>query len=616
MGAQGQGGPPMVPGATKTPVDPNLIQRLTAGARGAIDAFRDAFRAGMTSGSRLEAELQQRVAEAGAQAQRPVPDSQVVRPPGQPGDISNGWFGPGNPMQPVAPYRLAAARAFDFPAATNLTTQRRKGEAVSFETLRALASYDLIRLAIETRKDQVAKVKWSILPKRPPGQKHATKADDTCRQVEEFLQRPDGILNWSEWVRSVTEDSLVLDGVALYRRRRRDGAPYALEQIDAATINLLIDETGRRPLAPNPAYQQILKGLPATEYTVDEMTYSIRNPRAHKLFGYSPVEQIVTYVNIGLRRMTQQLMHYTSGNLPEALASVPEGWSTEQIAEFQSYWDQIMESPENRRRMRWVPPGTNYYPVHGEGGAGLMDPFDEWLARVVCYAFSLPSLPFVKMQNRSTAETAYQTALEEGLEPMLEWLKRLIDGEIAKFLGHANYELVWDNVRKNDPAEQQAMDLQDQQRGILSVDEIRTGRGLEPVGLKEPIIIGIGPMGFMSVKAVQKAIEQGLDMPQPAPAVDAMGNPTGADPLSGAPPALMNELGIGGGSGSPPGAAGRPVAGLGDGEEDDGDGSGENVSAPPAAPVSLAALLRRAPGHPAVRQELRGFERRLLSRRR
>jgi hypothetical protein len=47
----------------------------------------------------------------------------------------------------------------------------------------------------------------------------------------------------------------------------------------------------------------------------------------------SPCEQIVTTINIALRRRSQQLLHYTEGNVPPGLLSAPEGWSTQQIAE-------------------------------------------------------------------------------------------------------------------------------------------------------------------------------------------------------------------------------------------------------------------------------------------
>jgi phage portal protein BeeE len=127
------------------------------------------------------------------------------------------------------------------------------------------------------------------------------------------------------------EDLLVIDAPTLYKRRTRGGALYALEVLDGATIKRLIDDWGRTPLPPTPAYQQILKGIPAVDYGADELIYAPRNPRVHKAYGFSPVEQVQMSVNIALRRQIYQLQYYTEGNVPEALIGVPENWNPDQI---------------------------------------------------------------------------------------------------------------------------------------------------------------------------------------------------------------------------------------------------------------------------------------------
>jgi hypothetical protein len=40
----------------------------------------------------------------------------------------------------------------------------------------------------------------------------------------------------------------------------------------------------------------------------------------------------------------------------------------------------------------------------------LKNPFDEWLARIVCYAFSVSHQAFVNQTNRSTGETQKEMA--------------------------------------------------------------------------------------------------------------------------------------------------------------------------------------------------------------
>jgi hypothetical protein len=58
---------------------------------------------------------------------------------------------------------------------------------------------------------------------------------------------------------------LVIDAATIYPRYARGGALYSLDIIDGATIKPLIGEDGRAPEPPDPAYQQILKGVPAAD---------------------------------------------------------------------------------------------------------------------------------------------------------------------------------------------------------------------------------------------------------------------------------------------------------------------------------------------------------------
>ncbi|MGH6976399.1 MAG: phage portal protein [Stellaceae bacterium] len=309
---------------------------------------------------------------------------------GKPVDYST-WFGPLDPLTPTAPEEIKGRR-FDLPMGFNINTSPRGIDGTgyarpSFPQLRALAeNYDLMRLVIETRKDQLVKMKW-LIQSRDADQRKDDKSDPRIKQVTEFFQMPDRERDWQTWLRAMVEDVLVIDAVAIYPRRTNGGQLYALELIDGATIKPVIDDFGRRPLPPDVAYQEVLKGLPAIDYGADELFYFQRNPRTDRVYGFSPVEQVMMTVNIGIRRQLHQLEFYTSGTVPDMLIPVPENWSPDQIEQFQHYWDALLsDNTAERRRVRFVPPGIGKGAVQTKEAA-LKDDYDEWLARIVCYAF-------------------------------------------------------------------------------------------------------------------------------------------------------------------------------------------------------------------------------------
>jgi hypothetical protein len=197
------------------------------------------------------------------------------------------WFGPLQPLALMAPPEVKG-RQWDYPFGANLNYIPRSDDGVSFGELRGLAdALPLLRAVIETRKDQIAAQSYAI---RARDRTDSPATSQAIGAVTRFLARPDRRHSFADWLRMVLEDLLVIDAATLYPRYNRGGSLYALDVIDGATIKPLIGEDGRAPEAPDPAYQQILKGVPAADFSAEELIYLPRNLRAHRLYGFSPVE--------------------------------------------------------------------------------------------------------------------------------------------------------------------------------------------------------------------------------------------------------------------------------------------------------------------------------------
>ena len=384
------------------------------------------------------------------------------------------WFGPWQPLRPLAdvPEQGVIGRQFDYAVGQNLRIPPRAEEAITFSTLRGLAEeYDLLRLAIETCKDQIESFEWEIIPKNDKADPSAFK--DDIKTATDFFQYPDHDHNWNQWLRMLVEDMLVLDAVCIFPQQTRGGGLYSLDLIDGATIKRVIDEYGRTPAPPNPAYQQVLKGVPAVDYTRDQLRYIVRNPRTWKLYGYSPVEQIIMTVNIAMRRQISQLQFYTEGNVPEALVSTPETWNAEMVKDFQNWWDQMMVgSTAEKRRMKFVPnlgDGKIIFPKE----AVLKDEYDEWLARIICFSLSLPPTALIKQMNRASSEQIAETARMEGQMPRMRFIASQINYLIATYLKLPNVVFSWKTDVAMDPLKKaQASEIYVNAK-VITPDEVR-----------------------------------------------------------------------------------------------------------------------------------------------
>ncbi len=339
---------------------------------------------------------------------------------------------------------------------------------------------------------------WEFRLKKQPGETKSayarrSQSEQRLAAMTTFFEQPDGEHTWHEWVKMALEEVLVIDALSLAPLSDVDGTlwsagePKALDIVDGATIARKIDQNGRTPRPPFVAYQQIIKGMPSVDFNSDQLIYKPRHLRVHKFFGFSPVEQIIMTVNIGLRRQMHLLNYYTEGNVPEAIAQVPKEWSADQITEFQEWFDSKLAGNLNqRRRITFVPESGS---ITFTRDPQLKDALDEWLVRVVAYAFGLSPQQFVSMINRATAETSVEQAAIEGLLPVLTYMADVINFIVRKYWGFADIEFVWQTQSQTaNPVDQAKIDDIYVRNGVLSIDEIRDALGKDALGIRNGVI--------------------------------------------------------------------------------------------------------------------------------
>lgn len=423
-------------------------------------------------------------------------------------------LGPGVPLGPREP-RGTEPRGWIYTPGVNIAQAPRNLPGLTpFQELRNFAaSYDVVRICVETRKQQLRGLKWDVVVRNPAANPGSDFRADIERAVA-FMSYPDGQMTMSAWLNAALEDVLVVDALSIYRRRDRGGRLMALELVDGATVKPLIDEYGRPPQPPAPAYQQFAYGFAWAQFGLDEIMYCPYNPRTFINYGFSPVEQIVVTAMVGLSREVAAINHYKEGNTPAGFGEVPKDWTSSMIREFEEIFNGLLAGDfAARSRIKMVPAGFNFKPWV-ESNTTFNTTYDEYLARIVCAAFGVPPTQFIRSFNRATAEAVDEATTVSGFDPLKEFVERLLDGVVIApdGLNLPHLRFTFTTEKRRDEELELQKNVEYLRAGVLSIDDVLVRLGMEPIGVGRFVTVpGQGVVVLDSVFHGERRLEERLD---------------------------------------------------------------------------------------------------------
>lgn len=414
-----------------------------------------------------------------------------------------GQYSPSNPLTPQ--HQGYNPWQYQYQVGSNLViTPRteREGALLPFNVLRDVAAnHDITALCIKMMIDQVCGDEWDIVVADKNDREHY---EDDIKAVKQFLARPDKVHLFNDWLKPILYDCLSIDAACMFKRRTRGGKLYSLEYVDGSMIKPLIDEYGRVPMPPYAAYQQIVFGYPygssdqpvtkALGFTVDEISYRPRYPRSFSRYGTSPIENILMKINIALRRDNFNLAYYTDGTTPDGgiFTFDKEDMTPDQIEQFATMYNDLMSGRlKERMKLKFLPKGK--YTATKEHQFDVQ--YDEWIARIVAIAFGVNPQQFIMMMNRSTGQLQDEQQTELGLAPLENFLNEWLTDIIQNDLGYPHLKFTYIGEKREDAAMSIKRDVEFVQSGILTIDEVRSQRGMPPItGMEDgtPPMVKVG----------------------------------------------------------------------------------------------------------------------------
>ena len=348
--------------------------------------------------------------------------------------------------------------------------------------LRRFAETPVARKAINTIKDRVACMTWRVQAKNGRALTDLPNGAERAQVLTDNLDMPNHDDSFRSLAEQVLED-VIVGGFGAIEVQLTGEAPRPLDlfPVDGATIRMKSDWDGR---PDSPRYAQ-LTGRIGKDANIalndDELIYIRLNPRTHTPFGLGRLEVAFETINafLGANRFAAKL-------------------ASNSVVQYALWIDGLLPAQQERLIRWWQDDieGTGRVPIlstekrpdvlrfGGGTDADLRIGWQEFLMRIIADAFDLP--PFLlgleNDVNRSTAAEANDLAFRQAIVPTARlFAEHITRDAIHKKLGWNDLEFVFTDVDARDERQEAEIHEILLRSGVLTVDEVRTLRGLPPL---------------------------------------------------------------------------------------------------------------------------------------
>jgi len=365
-------------------------------------------------------------------------------------------YAPGVPIRPVPGITPEEGpRGYQYEVGYNIAQLPRATEDYTFGELRELAKIlDIIQICEGIWYEYISKLELDIVP-RPElidEDMDISEYEADIQFYKDFFAFPDREHDTHEWLQMLVRDQLEIDAVAIFPRKNRAGGLYSLDVIDGATIKPLIDDRGRKPQAPFPAYEQFVYGVPACFLQADDLIYVKEVNRSDSEYGMSRVEKIILRINMALRKQSKDLARFTDGSIPAGVIepSMDVQWSAEEIEDFeQDLNDNLAGNDVVRARIRVLPRGFVY---KATDDPDVHIDLDMFIINIVCACFGLTmdELAITQNSNRSVGQTQENVVYRRAMQPLMNRYAKLLTMILRKYFKENRFIAKWKGFEEHE----------------------------------------------------------------------------------------------------------------------------------------------------------------------
>jgi hypothetical protein len=411
-------------------------------------------------------------------------------------------------------------------SAQGVQSLRQKPTSIPYSTLRRMAQVLAIAAIINTRLNQVARFARRPRYDGDMGFKIALKDRDAkmseaqrkqAFDLEEFFLRTGAIPNkkrkdnFDSFLRKVVRDTLTLDVVAWENVPNLKGGLAELWAVDGTTIELVagapVGEDSIIPVyepmtkrgqtdAGNIAYVQKIDGQTIAEYTEDELTFAIRNPRTDIMlvdFGMSELEtliEIITGIMNGVRYNTS---YFSDSHMPQGVLEIIGKYKDDHLEAFKRHWKTLTSGAAGK----WAVPvmalengqGFKFTPFKNNNRDMEFNEFLEFLFNIACAVYQIDpnEVGFKSWTSKSggmtqsdNTEVKMEESKDKGFVPLMQFLANTFNSQVVDRIDDT-FSFEWVGLDEEDEEQKWARIKTKIDTGVVTVAQIRKEEDMEEI---------------------------------------------------------------------------------------------------------------------------------------
>lgn len=296
-----------------------------------------------------------------------------------------------------------------------------------------------------------------------------------------------------KYATKIIRDILTLDQVATEIQYNKKGDAVAFFAVDAATIERVIDDSNNKT---DFKFLQIVEGMPAAGYTMENMVFDFQNPRTdiyHSQYGYSYVEQAIDLITSEINTFVYNSGNFTENKLPKGMFLINGEANDTVIAQMEDYIAEIMSGgPLNQWRIPILPSGSKDSSIEWKAINTNRDmEFQQWLdylssGVMALFGCSADELGIQSQKSQAMFENGGGDRIQAAKSALLGDLLTFLESYLNKIIKRINPEYVIEFVGYEKDNPNTVADLDEKEvRTWKSINEKREEKGLDPIDLSK-----------------------------------------------------------------------------------------------------------------------------------